>query len=247
MKKKTAIVTGSASGIGLFTVQGLSNEGYEIFAIDKTDTEYHNQNIRFIKCDVTDEDSVLNAFKEIYDYTDSVELLVNCAGIFSINSPARIENTPPANWGKVIDVNLIGCYNILYNAIALLKNADNASVIFLSSEQTQYPQKLNSAYVVSKAGVEMLSRVAAIDLIEYGIKVNTIALASTRSRFIRHLVNSDDELNDIMNKTDKNMPFGIIEPADVYKMILFLSDDSNKITGQKLLIDSGMISKKYSE
>lgn len=87
----------------------------------------------------------------------------------------------------------------------------------------------------------MFSKILAIELMKYKIRVNTIELASVKTNFLKNYKKDDVIISKMMEKTDKNMPFGIIKPYDVYKLIKYLTEEDNKITGQTILMDSGVV------
>lgn len=145
-------------------------------------------------------------------------------------------------WERVISVNITGAMLITKYAVPLLKcsNGDKA-IVNISSDQAWYPRKRNSAYSVSKAGIVGFSRASAVELIESKIRVNSILPASVRSSFIRNVVRKKEEMDELYKREDKKMPLGLIEPEEVAELIFFLgSDKSKKITGQSIIMDSGV-------
>ena len=103
------------------------------------------------------------------------------------------------------------------------------------------PQIKSAPYAISKAGIEMFSKILALELIEDKIRVNTIALASVKTNFLKKYKKDETIFNQMMEETNKKMPYGIITPNDVYKFVKYLIEDDNKITGQTIVIDSGII------
>jgi NAD(P)-dependent dehydrogenase (short-subunit alcohol dehydrogenase family) len=87
----------------------------------------------------------------------------------------------------------------------------------------------------------MFSKILAFELMENKIRVNTIALASVKTNFLKRYKKDANIINEMMEKTDKNMPFGIIKPNDVYELVKYLTKEGNKITGQTILMDSGVV------
>lgn len=152
-----------------------------------------------------------------------------------------IENLSLKEWQNVIDVNLTGTFLISKYAIPLLKKSNNGNIINLSSEQVELPQKKGAPYAVTKAGIEMFSKILAFELMDSKIRVNTIALASVKTNFLKRYKKDDELISKMMKETDEKMPFGIIKPVDVYNMVNYLIGEDVKITGQTLLIDSGVV------
>ena len=126
-------------------------------------------------------------------------------------------------------------------SIPLLKKSTNGNIINLSSEQVTLPQAKSAPYAITKAAIEMFSKILALELIDSKVRVNTIALASVKTNFLRKYKKDEKVLEKMMENTDKNMPFGIIQPYDVYELVKYLIGKNNKITGQTILIDSGVV------
>ena len=237
--RKYAIITGVSSGIGECISNYFIQEGIHVFGIDKNETK--NEKIEFFKCDIKDEDKISEIIKEINKKTLHIDYLINSAGIFCNTGRDLIQNLSKEEWQSVIDVNLTGTFLITKYSIPLLKKSTNGNIINLSSEQVVLPQIKSAPYAITKAGIEMFSRILALELMEFKIRVNTIALASVKTNFIKNYKKDEAIFEKMMETTDKNMPFGIIEAYDVYKLVKYLIEEDNKITGQTILIDSGVV------
>lgn len=239
--KKVALITGVSSGIGKYICEKFVKKNIQVFGIDIEDN--YNSNICFYKSDVSNEKEIQKVLNDISNKVDHIDYVINVAGIFCYKERNYIENLSFDEWKKVIDINLSGAFLISKYSIPLLKKSNNGNIILFSTEQVLSPQKKSAPYAVSKTGVEMLSKILAVELLEDKIRVNTISLASVKTNFIRKYKNDDKVFNKIMIDTNKKMPFGIIKTEDVYKLVNYLIDKSNKMTGQVLLIDSGVLTK----
>lgn len=237
--KKFAIITGVSSGIGECIATHLLEEGLHVFGIDINQPT--NNKLDFFECDIRDEEKIKKIIENISLKTSHIDLLVNCAGIFCENERNFIQDLSKKEWQDVIDVNLTGTFLITKYSIPLIKNSDNGLIINLSSEQVVLPQMKSAPYAITKAGIEMFSKILAFELMESKIRVNTIALASVKTNFIKKYKKDEKVFEKMMETTDKNMPFGIIESYDVFKLVKYLMEDDNKITGQTILIDSGVV------
>jgi len=236
---KYAIVTGVSSGIGECVANCFEEEGVHVFGIDKNVPK--NNNIEYFRCDIRNEKKIINIINNIKEKTDHIDYLINSAGIFCYNERDLIENISKKEWQNVIDVNLTGTFLITKYSIPLLKKSSNGNIVNLSSEQVVLPQIKSAPYAITKAGIEMFSKILAIELMKSKIRVNTIELASVKTNFLKNYKKDDVIIGKMMEKTDKNMPFGIIKPYDVYKLIKYLTEEDNKITGQTILMDSGVV------
>lgn len=238
---KFAIVTGVASGIGECIANNFIKNGIYVFGIDKNCPK--NNKIDFFNCDIRNEEKIIKIINIIKEKTTHIDYLINVAGIFCYKERNLIENLSKEEWQNVIDVNLTGTFLITKYSIPLLKKSKNGNIINLSSEQVQLPQKKGAPYAITKAAIEMFSKILALELIDSKIRVNTIALASVRTNFLKEYKKDVQVIERMMKTTDKKMPFGIIEPYDVYKLVNYIIEENNKITGQTITIDSGVLLK----
>ena len=233
------VVTGTASGIGRAVATCYQERGFKVFGLDinPIDEEYP-----ILPCDISDELSVLNAFSTIEQTWSSINYLVNCAGVFFCKKRSRIEETCLDNWEKVLKVNLSGTMLVTKKAIPLLKRArGDRAIVNVSSDQVVHPRQKNGAYAVSKSGIDVLTRLCAAELLEDRIRVNAVAPASVRTHFIMDLAGDENAMAEIYRNQNEIMPLGLIEPAEVAELIVFLgSTASNRITGQVISMDSGL-------
>lgn len=235
--KNYAIVTGVSSGIGEYIAKEFMKNGIIVYGLDIIKPNYSG--IHFFKCNISNEKNVMSTFHQISEETNHIDYLINVAGIFCYKKRDYIKNLEKKEWDKVINTNLTGTFLITKYAIPFLEKSNNGNIINLSSEQVQYPQVKSAPYVITKAAIEMLSKVLAMELLDNKIRVNTIALASVKTNFLKKYKKSQKVFDEMMEKTDHNMPYGIILPKDVYNLVNYLINN-NKITGQTILIDSGI-------
>lgn len=236
---KYAIITGVSSGIGECIAKNFIEDNIHVFGIDEKQPQ--NKKIDFFECDIRNEEKIIDIFNKINKKTKYIDCLINSAGIFCYSERNLIENLSKTEWQNVIDVNLTGTFLITKHSIPLLKKSSNGNIINLSSEQVVLPQRKSAPYAVTKAAIEMFSKILALELIDSKVRVNTIALASVKTNFLKRYKKDDEIIKKMMETTDKNMPFGIIDPYDVYKLVRYLIEEDTKITGQTILIDSGVI------
>lgn len=238
--KNIVLVTGASSGIGLATAQKYLKEGYTVWGIDKDDSL--DCSFPIIRCEVSDIESIRNAFCELAKHCESIKYLINCAGIFYRETRNEIQDMQLDEWNAVLQTNLTGMMLVIKEALPYLKQAEgDRAIVNISSDQTHFPRRKNAAYSVSKGGVNILSKACAVEMLEYGIRVNTVATASVRTNFISKLAEDFETMNKIYERESARMPLGIIESEDVAETIYYFgSERSRKITGQEILINSGL-------
>lgn len=239
MMERVAIVSGAASGIGKSIVKHLKNQGMTVFCIDINPCNI--EGTYYYKCDVSNEEAVVHCINQISEHSSKVDYLINVAGILCDENRYLIEKLPSKEWNRVFEVNLNSVFLMTKYVIPLLKSSTNGVIINFSSEQVVLTKRKSAPYAITKAAIEMFTKIVALELLEFQIRANTIALASVNTNFIRKYISDDERMNEMMKYADEEMPFGIINPNDVVELVNYLISDHNKITGQTLLLDSGVV------
>ena len=183
-----AIVTGGASGLGAATAEMLAARGAKVTLFDLNEqlgtAKAQEIGGRFAVVNVTDEDSVANAIAEAEAVHGKARILVNCAGIAP---PAKVIDRdgnpqPLADFAKIININLLGTFNVLAKFAARLHDAEplnedgERGIIINTASVAAFEGQIGQpAYAASKAGVAGMALPIARELARYGIRVNTIA------------------------------------------------------------------------
>lgn len=232
---KIAVVTGVASGIGRKIAKKLLQEGCIVYGLDI----YHCdlRDVHYLQCDISQEIEVMEAFRIIGE-EKWIDYLVNVAGIICCKNCYKIEELPVEEWDRVMEVNLRGAF--LVAKYALPRMTKGSCILNFSTEQVKKPHLKSAPYAVTKAGIEMLTNILALEHISRGIRANTVALGTVETNFIRHMVKSEEEMKERMEKADSLMPLGLIQTEDVWKVVRYLLFDGIRITGQTILMESGM-------
>ncbi len=242
---KTAIVTGGSRGIGKEMAEGLAEAGANLMLcarreewLNETLTEFRARDFRAEGKigDVSKAEDVQAVVDECVSKFGRVDILINNAGI---SWGAMPEEMPLAQWQKVIDVNLTGCF-LFAQAVGreMLKNRSGsiiniASIAGLSSSANG---PFYAGYVASKAGLIGLTRELAASWGRKGIRVNAIAPGFFHSRLA-------DKVIDIYERQiqETNVIPRIGEEGELKGATVFLaSDASSYITGQTIVVDGGM-------
>lgn len=183
-----AIVTGGASGLGAATAELLAARGAKVTLFDLNadlgTAKAKEIGGRFAAVNVTDEDSVANAIAEAEAVNGKARILVNCAGI---GPPAKVidrdgKPLPLAEFAKIININLLGTFNVLSKFAARLHDAEPVNdsgergVIVNTASVAAFEGQIGQpAYAASKGGVVAMALPIARELARYGIRVNTIS------------------------------------------------------------------------
>lgn len=177
MEKKTAIVTGGSSGIGLCTARDLVKEGYTVFDLSRHGTD--RDGILHIDCDVTDENAVKEAVDRIVSGQGRIDAVVNCAG-FGISG--AIECTSPEAAKKQFDVNFFGMVNVNRCCIPEIRKT-KGTIVNISSVAACAPIPFQAFYSASKAAINSYSLCLANELRPYGVKIVSVMPGDTATGF----------------------------------------------------------------
>lgn len=227
---KTIIVTGASKGIGKFVFDSFKDRGYKVFGT------YHSTNTELLdnysKVDVSDYNAVNDWIKSIPIEQDAI-VLINCAGI-SYNSFAHKADIQ--KWAKVIDVNLVGTFNVIRSILPIMRENDFGRIINFSSVISKLPTPGVSAYAASKAGLVGLTKAVAIENASKGITVNAINLG---------YVNLGMGVNDVPQVYQEKMKAQIpcsrfCEPEEILNTIEYLIN-TEYVNGTAIDINGGII------
>jgi glucose 1-dehydrogenase len=254
LENKTAIVTGGAQGIGRAIVERFLGEGARVILADideeggtvvESELAAHGQ-IRFIACDVSERLDVRNLIAETRDAFGDIDILVNNAGIVV---GADFLDLDPEDFERVIKVNLTG-YFLTGQAVArhmvdrVKSGGPAGTIINVSSVNGVLAIANQVPYTVSKGGINQLTKVMALSLAPYGIRVNGIGPGSIMTELLESVIDNPEVRTRILSRT----PLGRIgEPAEVAGIAVFLaSDDASYITGQTVYADGGRLPLNYT-
>ena len=246
--RKTAIITGGGGYLGSAIALGLAGEGWHI-VITYLDDEAECAGIMnklaergrkalALPCDAGIKSQVDRFYETLADRLgQSPDLLVNNAGVQTWSSLLDLEEE---DWDRVIRTNLKGCFlNTQAAARWMVRDKRPGRIVNIGSGCNQIPFQNLVDYTASKGGIEMLTKVAAVELGAYGITVNCVAPGAIETERTRQ------ESPDYAGDWAKITPIGRVgTPQDVANAVCFLADDrSSFITGQTLNIDGGVFTR----
>lgn len=237
---KTAVVTGGANGIGLATARALAAGGANLWIFDlpreRPDEVARNLGSRGIAVDVTDRAALDAAF----DQTGPPDVLIANAGTAS---EREFTATSPADWERIISVNLGGIFHTVQSAAIRMKPRRSGAVVITASTNSYDGEALLAAYNASKAGLLGLLHTAANELGPYQIRVNAVCPGLIRTRLNQHTFSNPNKLKEYF----RHIPMGRGgKPEEVAAAIAFLASDlAAFITGATLLVDGGQMASKF--
>jgi NAD(P)-dependent dehydrogenase (short-subunit alcohol dehydrogenase family) len=159
MTKPTILITGASGGMGLKTCQQLAAMGWQVFAADISNTLIEKtaaiDNVTAITMDVSDSQSVAQAFAQVGSHTDKLDGIVNFAGILRVGSMSEMDEVLLS---QLLNINVLGTYRVNKTFLALLLKSPAARIINISSETGwQSGGPFNGAYAMSKHAIEAYS------------------------------------------------------------------------------------------
>ena len=183
-----AVISGGASGLGFASAQHIVNSGGKVALLDINDEQGAKsaaelgERAAYINTNVASEDSVHASIREANEFLDGITLAVNCAGIATAGRTLGREGPwPTEQFNRVIQVNLVGSFNITKEAAAFMQlndpddNGDRGVIVSTASIAAFEGQIGQAAYSASKGGVVGMMLPLAREFAQFGIRVNTIA------------------------------------------------------------------------
>ena len=234
----TAIVTGAGSGIGLEVAKGLKLRGAKVFGFDLNQGEMADY-ATFIKCDIGDAGSVNTAFSEFKRSSNSLDILINNAGIGSLTT---VEHETDEVWHKVLNVNVVGTARVSRQAIPLLRASKSAAIVNTASIAATDGIPNRAAYSASKGAILTLTLAMATDHLADGIRVNAVNPATTDTPWVKRLLDQSADAKAARTALEARQPMGrLVSPVEIANAIIFLASPLQaSITGTAISIDGGM-------
>src|SRR5262245_10081696 len=255
LKGKTALVTGSTSGIGLGIAEALAAGGAHIVlngfgraddieALRARLAADHGVTVSYDAADMTQPGEIEAMFKKAIAEFGAVDVLVNNAGIQHV---APIEEFPVEKWNAIIAINLVASFHTIRHALPRMKSRKWGRVINIASAHALVASPYKSAYVAAKHGVAGLTKTVALEVAELGITVNAICPGYVRTPLVEKQIpdtakargiTEEQVVKDVLLAAQSTKQFVTID--QVASLATYLaSDAAASITGAILSVDGG--------
>ncbi|KAA0234508.1 MAG: 3-oxoacyl-[acyl-carrier-protein] reductase FabG1 [Acidimicrobiales bacterium] len=230
---RVALVTGANSGLGLVTARRFAKAGYRVAGTYRSQRPDGDNEILWVRADVTDADSLDSAFTEVEDTLGKVEILVSNAGMIRDTLFLRMSE---ADFTDILDVNLVGAFRAAKRAVRNMMRARWGRIIFVSSVAGRTGQVGQANYAASKAGLIGMARSIAREFASRGITVNVVAPGPFPSSLMSTV---DDEQQAQLTGMVPLGRFGEVD--EIAATIEFVaSDDAGYMTGAVIAVDGGL-------
>jgi len=250
LRDKVAVVTGATKGIGLAIAEEYTKEDARVvltgrsvdlgvLAADEITARGHEA--LFVQCDVSQSDQVQQLVQKTVQHFGRLDIMVSNAGI---NNKAEFLDVKEEDWDSVIAVNLKGVFLCGQAAAKQMVKQDQGGVIInMSSVMGVLGLKNQVAYSASKGGINQLTKVMGLGLIDYGIRVNGIGPGAVNTELMKRVGHNKELMDMILKRT----PIGrVAECSEIGRVAVFLaSDDASFMVGQTVYPDGGRMIQSF--
>lgn len=250
LKDKVAIVTGATKGIGLAIAEAFALEGAKVVLTGRSEDlgtaaakaiEDQGHEAMYVQCDVSQSDQVKNLVQKTVARFGRLDIMVSNAGI---NAKAEFLDVTEADWDTVIAVNLKGVFLCGQTAAKqMVKQGEGGVIINMSSVMGVLGLKNQVAYTASKGGINQLTKVMGLGLIDHGIRVNGIGPGAVNTELMKRVGHNKALMDVILKRT----PIGrVAECSEIGRTAVFLaSEDSSFFVGQTIYPDGGRMIQSF--
>ena len=217
--QKVVLVTGASSGIGEATAERLAKAGYKVYGTSRQGTQAGKQSFDMIALDVTSDESVVAAVREVMRLEGRIDLLVNNAG-FSV-APGGAEESSIEQTQSIFDTNFFGIVRMTRAVVPHMRSAGGGRIINIGSVLGFVPMPYGALYAATKHAIEGYSESLDHELRTRGIRVSVIEPAYTKTQFDANFLAPDSKLDEYreiraaLDKVLKDVMVTADEPAVV--------------------------------
>jgi NAD(P)-dependent dehydrogenase (short-subunit alcohol dehydrogenase family) len=244
--EKLVLVTGATSGIGRACALRFAASGARIAAVGRNEDALTNLSKEvgeaggkalLLQADLSRAEEAERVVDETIEHAGGIDVLINAAGHIATGS---IEDTSLEAWDKMLNINLRAAFYLTQKAApSLIERRGNVVNVSSVTGARAFPGLL--AYCVSKAGVDQLTRCAALELAAKGVRVNAVNPGVVVTEIHRRGGMTDEQYDSFLERSKQTHPLGRVgQPKEIAELVFFLaSDRASWITGATYSIDGG--------
>lgn len=248
LKDKVAVVTGGSRGIGEALAMRFAKEGAKVLIAGQNEERLDyvlnrlneiSPGCAMLTGDIGKEEDVKRLVDYAYEMFGTVDILVNNAGLYPVTP---LSDLTTAEWEKVINTNLTGTFMCSRHfAVAMIAGKTKGKIVNISSTASYIARPGVAHYASSKAAINMLTKVLAVELAPHGITVNAVCPGVIETETVRAQALKSPEGEAEMQAKLKKIPLGRLgTPEEIAAAVLFLvSNEASYITGATLFVDGG--------
>lgn len=246
LEGKRAIVTGGGSGIGRAIALRLASEGARVTLADLDEDAAENvadeldgEGHLVQPTDVTDAADVEALIARVVDEWGGLDVMVNNAGV---GIAATAVDTSEEDYDRVMDVCVRGTFLGMKYAIPAIRDSGGGSVVNMSSIAALVGLVDRAIYCAAKGAILSMTRAAAIDHVEEGVRVNCIAPGTVDTPWVARITAGYDDPEEAREKMKARQPHGrLVTPEEIAAMAAYLaSDEAGSVIGACMVVDGGM-------
>ena len=255
LKGKSAIVTGSTSGIGLGIATALAEQGADVMLngfgdADKIDTlrheleTRHNVRVRYSDADMSRPDEIRAMVEQARDAFGRIDIVINNAGIQHV---APVDEFPEAKWDAILAINLSSAFHLIKAVLPGMKARHWGRIVNVASAHGLAASPYKSAYVAAKHGLVGLSRAVALEVAQHGITCNTVCPGYVKTPLVEqqiadqakaHGIPPENVVRDVLLVHQARKEFVTVE--ELAALTVFLcSDAAASMTATAVAMDGG--------
>lgn len=243
---KVALVTGAAAGMGLATAQAFAEAGAAVVLADVKEDAVQAKAEKLLavghkalalRCDVSDDAQVAAMVDRTVAEFGRLDAAFNNAGVMARIAPTA--DSTREDWDRVIGINLRGVWSCMRHELRQMERQGSGAIVNNASVGALTGNPGIASYIVSKHGVVGLTRTAALEYIQRGIRVNAVNPGLIDTQIARDVVAGDEQA---YAELAKNVPIGRAgRPEEIASVVLWLcSTGASYVVGQALTVDGGM-------
>ncbi len=232
---KVALISGGARGMGASHAEAMIAEGAQVVIADLLDdegaatAERLGDAARYVHLDVTSPEDWAAAVAATVDTFGKLNVLVNNAGIINVGT---VEDYDLNDWHRIIDINLTGVFLGMRASVKALREAGGGSIVNISSIEGLGGTTMTHGYTAAKFGVRGITKSAAWELGQWGIRVNSVHPGLIRTPMIAGV--PEDIFQSALGRA--------ADPIEVSNLVVYLaSDESSYSTGSEFVVDGGTV------